>query len=429
MQSANVSQPGWSLWKKISFRFCFLFFTMYMVFSPNGIFLYSEDLFAEYLLPYYAFIPWIGNHLLHISYNIVPNPGGSGDTTFDFLFLGLLLLIALTGTAVWSFVDKKRNHYHKALGWLVIFLRYYISFILFVYGITKVFNLQFGPPSLYGLLESYGASSPMRLAWTFLGFSKAYYLLIGWSEILCGVLLLFRRTVRAGIIVSLFMTINIMAVNYCFDVCVKLFSTILALMVIFLLLRYRKDFANFFLVNRAVEPIDTTRPVFRKQWVNKWLSPTKYVFVLAVNIVNIFSVFHAINKYGLNAPNPPLWGVYDVEVFKKNSDTIAPLVTDTARWRKLIVSRAGFVTVKMMNDSLKSYVFRPDTTSNDISMYSPADTAHKSTLHYTLVGDNLLLYGKWLNDSLAVTLKKYDVANFLLINRGFRFISETPYNR
>ena len=53
-------------------------------------------------------------------------------------------------------------------------------------------------PSIESLRETYGASSPMRLLWTFMGVSAGYRIFSGLAEALPGFLLLFRRTSTVG---------------------------------------------------------------------------------------------------------------------------------------------------------------------------------------------------------------------------------------
>jgi hypothetical protein len=65
----------------------------------------------------------------------------------------------------------------------------------------------------------------MGLAWTFLGFSKAYNYFMGIAEAGGGLLLLFRRTAIFGVLLSMIVTSNIVAINFCFDVPVKLYSS------------------------------------------------------------------------------------------------------------------------------------------------------------------------------------------------------------
>ncbi|MGY0037489.1 hypothetical protein [Pedobacter sp. NJ-S-72] len=105
--------------------------------------------------------------------------------------------------------------------------------MLIKYGMAKIIKLQFPFPSNYRMIQAYGDSSPMGLAWTFLGFSKGYNLFMGIAEVM-GILLLFRRTLTIGAIIALMTTANVMAINYFYDVPVKILSTALVLMCIFI---------------------------------------------------------------------------------------------------------------------------------------------------------------------------------------------------
>ena len=84
----------------------------------------------------------------------------------------------------------------------------------------------------------------------------------------------------------------------------------------------------------------------------------------------------------------------------------------------------------MMNDSLKGFAFQPDTATKKIEMFSYADTTKKSNFVYRfLQKDVLLLTGKSGNDSVVIEMKKYDLNNFRIINRGFHWVNEYPLNR
>jgi len=147
-------------------------------------------------------------------------------------------------------------------------------------------------------------------------------------------------------------------------------------------------------------------------------------------LVNLAEVLNAAKLYGDDAPKPPFYGIYQVQTFIRNNDTIAPLKTDSARWDKLVVSWKGWTNIKMVNDSTRHLAFEPDSTGKKIVMYNYKDTASKYTFNCTYPRkDMLMLTGKWNNDSLKVLLAKQDIKEFLLVNRGFRWINETPLNR
>src|SRR5438046_7782780 len=60
----------------------------------------------------------------------------------------------------------------------------------------------------------------------------------------------------------------------------------------------------------------------------------KYGLILYVVIINTQEALSAMKQYGDAAPRPPLYGIYNIETFIRNKDTIAALATDTIRWNK-----------------------------------------------------------------------------------------------
>jgi hypothetical protein len=150
-------------------------------------------------------------------------------------------------------------------------------------------------------------------------------------------------------------------------------------------------------------------------------------FVLYSNISNAVS---ALSQYGDAAPKPPLYGIYNVNSFVLNNDTMLPLITDAVRWQKIVIDYPGSVELKMMNDSTQWYASETDTAAKKITIYTWSDTTKKSTFIYTVPdADKMIMRGKWNNDSLVISCTKYDLNNFLLVSRGFHWINEYPLNR
>lgn len=420
----------WSATRKIVFRLCFIFFTLYIFFNPNGFLPGVDYLYEIYIQPFHKWIPWIGQHLLRLSYPITTFTNGSGDTTFDWVMLLFVGTLALAGCIVWSVLDRRRLQYSMLLYWLNVIVRYYLAWTMVNYGIAKLIKSQFPFPSPYTLMESYGASSPMHLAWTFLGYSKGYNYFMGFAEITSGLLLMFRKTIRVGSIVSLVVIANIVAINYSFDVCVKQLSSVLLTMVIFLLLQGWEHHLNFFFLNRYARPEGLSRPAFRRRWISKALVITKYVFVIGLLGWDAYAVIFLSKEYGDDAPKPPLYGVYNVETFVRGRDTLPPLITDTVRWRRLMVSTFGRTAVQVMNDSVHFYANTPDTVTKRLRLSDNSDTSRKADFSYRFYGsDGLLLAGRWRGDSIRMTLKKLDTDSLLLVRRGFHLINERPFNR
>ena len=428
MEASNA--PGWPLANKLLFRFFFTYFLLYIFFNPNGVVPYVDDLYNWYIQPFHRLIPWLGSHVLHLSKPITVFTNGSGDTTFDNVIILLIAFLAVLGTAIWSIFDRKRPSYQKLFYWLLVVLRYYVAITMLSYGFFKVIKLQFPFLSLNSLIEPYGNSSPMGLAWRFMGYSTGYNYFTGIAELSCGILLLFRRTSALGAVITLVVAGNIMAINYCFDVPVKLLSTTLVIMSLFLILKDFDRYKNFFLLNKNAAAADITPHRFQKKWKNIILSVLKYALIIYTIFFDLKYALEAEKEYGTKAPKAPLYGLYDVKTFIRNQDTIAPLVTDTIRWRKLVTDYAGYATIKLMNDSTHSYAFKVDTLKRTIIMNSYTDTLNKYVFTYSKPKkDSLLIKGTYKKNTLMIGLHREDENKFLLVKRGFHWINEYPFNR
>lgn len=421
---------AWPLAQKWAFRFFVIFFPLFIFFNPNGAVPFLSEMYQTYIPPMHRVIVWGAANVLHFPYSITVFTNGSGDTTYDYLVLLFCVFIAFLGSAVWSVVNRKPCNYDKLYYWLTAILRFYIGITMFSYGMVKIIKLQFPYPSLLQLIQPHGNSSPMNLAWTFMGFSQGYNYFTGFAELTCGILLLFRRTSLLGEVIALVVSANIMAINYCFDVPVKILSTMLVVMTLFLLFKDAGRFMNFFILNQAAQPANLRPKRFKRRWQNRLLITIKFILIGYV-VLSVFENCFYRGKYaGDAAPKPALYGIYETVSYIQNGDTLAPLTTDTTRWRRLVVPFRNFSRVYLMNDSTRNYAFEPDTFRKTITMYKYADTTKKYKLTYTLQKpDMLTIKGKLMGDSVNISLKRFDEQQFLLTRRGFHWVNEYPFNR
>lgn len=82
----------------------------------------------------------------------------------------------------------------------------------------------------------------MYLAWVFFGYSRWYEIFIGLGELSAAALLLFPRLRTVGALVCFPIAVNVMMVNYAFDIGVQDLSTLLCVLCVILLLADRKKF-------------------------------------------------------------------------------------------------------------------------------------------------------------------------------------------
>jgi hypothetical protein len=430
METTVPAASDWNLWRKLIFRFFFIYFLLYIFFNPNGVLPFMDDVYNFYITPFHGMAVWIARHVLHLSQPVTVFTNGSGDTTYDNIIILFMAFLAFVGTALWSAIDMNTRNYNKLLYWLTVVLRYYAAITMLSYGFYKVIKLQFPFPSFGTLMEPYGNSSPMGLAWNFMGYSTGYNYFTGIAELSCGFLLLFRKTTSLGAVMTLIVAGNIMAINYSFDVPVKLLSTTLVMMALFLILKDIKRFSNFFFFNKVAASSDIEPHRFRKKWKNITLTTVKYILIVYTVFFDLKGVLEAESQYGPKAPKPPLYGLYEVKTFIVNKDTLQPLTTDTTRWNKMAISYTGNVMLKFMSDSTAYFNFKVDTVKKKIEMNKYSDTVHKWLFTYVQPKkDSLVIKGIYKKDSVKVTFNQFDAGKFLLVRRGFHWINEYPYNR
>ncbi|MDB5134419.1 MAG: hypothetical protein JWP37_1022 [Mucilaginibacter sp.] len=447
MATLKAEPAYWSTIQKVAFRFFMLFFILYIFFNPNGVLPYSDNLQTIYLQPLYKFVPWIGAHILHLDKPIIIAITGSGDTIYDYIILLLIFVMSIVGSAIWSITSRNTSNYNKLLYWLIVIIRYYVAITMICYGFYKIIKLQFPAPSFSRLLEPVGKLSPMGLAWTYMGYSRGFNYFTGSAEIITGLLLFFRKTSALGAIMGLVVAINIMAINYCFDVPVKLLATMLVIMCIFLMLRDTGRLMDFFFRNRETLPSNLTPHRFKAGWKNTTLIAVKYVMIFYTLYFGLADALAREKQYGGKAKKPPLYGIYNVDTFIKNGDTLKPLTTDTIRWQKFMISRDGDAQIQMMDDNVSNYSFKPDFKKHTVVAYAYADTTHKFYLVYNLIkpgptelknfkGTNkadtttyLIIKGAWKKYSVEVWLRRLDPNGFPLFQRDFHWINDAAYNK
>ena len=424
-----TTSPLWGTPEKIAFRFVFIFFGLFIILTNNGAYPFWDIIFKYPTELLHRIIPWIGKHILRLPNDITVFTNGSGDTTYDYVIVFTAALIAVSGTIVWSILDRKNTNYETLYYWLTVAVRFYVGLMLIQYGLVKVIKLQFPSPGFYRLTQAYGDSSPMGLAWTFLGFSKGYNLFMGIAE-MAAVLLLFRRTLTFGAIITLMTTANVMAVNYFYDVPVKIVSTMLVVMTLFLLSKDIKRLFKFFFTGEAVSLPVIKAPEIQQKWLRIAKLSAKALIIGYALIYGFIDVLDARKKYGDLAPKPALHGLYDVDEFVINNDTLPPLVTDSLRWKQFAIQWEGYARINYMTDKVASFLTEIDTSLQRLELTVRNDSTIRYSLVYELPSpDTLIMKGTYQTDTISMLLTRKNVDDFLLMNRGFHWVSEYPFNR
>ena len=427
----------WPLWQRTLFRF----FCVYLLLQTA-----PWDWFSEIpgIATLSAAVNWgidqavraANAHLFHVRETLVP-PNGSGDTSWAWTHLWLMLSIAALACAVWSVIDRKRQGYWRLVWWFRTLVRYYVASYALSYGIIKLFLLQMTFPSLTQMSTPLGDLLPMRLSWLFLGYSSHYQFFSGAMETVAGLLLLNRRTVTLGLIAAAGAFLNVVMINLSYDVPVKLFSMHLLLSCLVLLAMDAPRLAPFFLLNLAVPATTAWEPVHTRPWQHYTRRAAKGLFVVVLLVMPLWRAWQTYRAQQLPRAAVPFGAaIYDVKHYVLNGDTIPPSSADSLRWRDVIFDNAmqGSVNTRdtLFWQRYRRGVFRykADTATHTVAVWRTSfllDSTYLFTWRYEQPDSSTVrLWSALRRDSLYVELTR-STRHFQLAERQFHWLSE--YNR
>jgi len=457
MENLSTQALDWNVYQKIIFRFVFISFILFVVLLDynNNIFSWFIFHYGHFRRPLDILIFWIGKQLFHIPYTIVSPAidGQHNDRTYIYLLYFTIAAIAAIGTIVWSALGRKRPNYKTLYYWLTVIVRYYLAFTLFAFALEKFFKMQFPDLGYYRLTEPLGDMSPMGLAWAFFGYSKGYNYFMGIAEA-AALLLLFRRTTTFGAILTLVTLTNIVVVNYNYDIHAKIYPTALFVITCFLLLNDAGRLIKFFFTGEATSLPVIKAPVFKKRWLK--ISTTVFkILVIGFHVIFGVTDYWSGKKQmeERNQANAKFYGVYDVDTFVVNKDSISN--ENPSRWKQVVIGDMMMEAVRFNGDSIafadvsidkKEILLSGDQTDLYIKMQEISNERGeyrspkmdsiliarqiKSRFRFELLDSTTLkLKGKIKNDSVFVTAKRRPlyIKNFRLMKREPHWINENGY--
>jgi uncharacterized membrane protein YphA (DoxX/SURF4 family) len=431
--TAPRTEPA--LWRAIAFRFAFVYWMLILlVLAAN------EDTgltwFGKLVRPVWnPIVVWVGRHMLGLSSELATAINGSGDKTADWVGVFLATAAATTVTLAWSVLDRRGTEHARLRALLRLVVRYTLAFALVGYGTSKLFCLQFPSPDAARLTQHYGDSSPMGLLWTFMGASPAYQFFAGAAETVGAVLLLFRRTTPLGALTLALVLVNVVLLNFCFDVPGKINSAHYLGMCVFLLLPVLGRLARV-LFNRATQPVagEPISPNRRVRWAARILKYGVIGFILLQDLQSAL-------WWRARQDHDTAWysGLWIVTRFARDGQDVPAYVTDATRWQRVRfrgTEDGVYARWRFMDDSYGARYAVVIDEQRHMMTFNPSDQdASKPptgplTLRYLQTDpDHLALEGRLGTTTLSVQLERLDAGKMLLVSRGFHWINEEPFSR
>lgn len=288
-----------------------------------------------------------------------------------------------------------------------------MAFALFNYAFVKFFGLQFGEPSPDMVMKPVATLDTHSLFWIFMSASKSYKIITGCAEVITGMFLLFMRTATLGALLSIGLLINLLALNIAYDTLVKVFIINLILVASLLLVPDIEKLVNFFLLKKtsSLTHLPILFPKFNYSSIRLVLKFSLIAFV-------VFTYIRQGTEYRskfFRSYYTDIDGVYEVKDFYINGQYTLPLISDSIRWKNMIISRFNRLAVQFMNDSLAYYNIKVDSTQRLLTLTVWNDSSYKSSLHYNSGKNGIFQFnGVYRHDSIDFTSRKIDFSTYPL---------------
>ncbi len=423
-----------SFWRRAALRWAALYWALYLPLMLLGL------SYPPYQRALRAVVPWVGKHVLRLSYDIVVFDHRGGNTTHAYVTLLCQLALCAAAALAWAALDRRPPSDARLRDALRTYLRYALAYAMLLYGMDKALALQFPAPDLYDLTRMYGETSPMQLLWLFMGHSKGYQFFTGAAELLGGALLLFQPTTTLGALTVAAVMANVVALNFCYDVPVKLFASHLLAAACVLLAPDLRRLLDFFVLGRPVAP-PRLRPPPRALWARRSAATLKAVVLVAMLFkcasitqwasrrrAAVAAVEHAL---------PP--GLYEVEAFARGGAEVPPRQGD--RWHTAVViasqhpGQPDGLSFRLMNDASRTFYVAAGPARDAVSLVpldegAPGAAEPAGVLRYERPDDeHLTLEGTLEGDGVAMRLRRRPEPNWVLTSREVRLVDDRPFRQ
>lgn len=342
----------------------------------------------------------------------------SGAMYLDLLVVAVLAL-PLSGILSWI-LYKRKIAVDRIYAVFIIIISYYLSLQMLKYGFNKVFKWQFYLPEPNTLFTRVGDAPPDLLYWSTMGLSRSYTLFSGFVEVIPALLLLFRRTRILGAFVLSGVMLNVVWVNFSYDISVKIYSCFLLLLSLTVAAPAFRLLYRFFVRQKMPDaPVTVSSGSLLRR---RWLYVTVKIVVTALLLAEGLWVYVRSGNYNDDAaPRPFLHGAWQVGEMVQNDDTLARC---DQPWEKVFVHRRGYFIVQDKQGDMTDYHLYYDTAESSIIL-EQYETGAVIFLHYQLHNDSILdIRGVFAEDTLQARLQKISLSTLPALQPGFHWTSD-----
>ncbi len=233
------------------------------------------------------------------------------DSTGLYINMLFVFIVSVITCFLWLFFERKKMIFNEK--WEFFFMVsvcYYLSLQFAIYGCSKLFKFQFYDAHPNTLYTPVGFLTKDFLYWTSIGSSKLYNTITGGIEIVIAVMLWFRKTRVLACFLGMAVCINIVLVNFSFDINVKIQSLFLLSLFLYVSSPNIKKVYSFFIKQEAVQLLSISFLISEKN-KNKQLF-IKIILIFIMITESLYPYIMTNNFNGDTAVKSPLYGAYKI---------------------------------------------------------------------------------------------------------------------
>lgn len=282
----------------------------------------------------------------------------SSDTTGLYLLIPILFVLALMFSVVLNRLEKWKLYQEKVFALIRLTLVFYLASRLMVYGFDKIFKSQFYLPEPNTLYTPFGQMTKDILFWSTMGTSKLFSTLTGVFEVIPALFLCFRKTRTFGLFLIAFILVNVLFINFGFDISVKLYSLFLLFLCLLLLSPNLKNIFLFFTGKPAELNVEVETFAFLKQPFVKNSLKTA-----VIGMILLEATFFAVSTSNFNddsAKRPYLHGAYELVDKDFGTQNI---------YERFYIHRRGFIIFETRGGDFIDYKLEIDSENGYFSLW------------------------------------------------------------
>lgn len=328
--------------------------------------------------------------IAHFFENIhIANPTITSDSTTFYLLFLVLFLIALLVRIIVSFFTFWEKHQEQILHIIQLILVYYLAVIMLRYGFSKIFKEQFYLPEPNLLYTPLGMLDKDILFWSTMGVSRSYNLFMGLVEVIPALLLLYHKTRNLGLFLLSGVLINVVWINFSFDISVKLFSLFLLLITILLLAPSFKNIFQFFVLNKPTRlPYLSAQQIFHSKVFRYSAKVVVIIFIFVETLLPYIQSGHFNDD---KAPRHALHGTYEI-ISIESINTQKTI--ENLNLKRFFIHRQSYFIFQYEDDNLEDFHLTIDTSNQQFTLIDYDGNTFALDYEYDEASNNLEVRSK-----------------------------------